>query len=675
MLIALAIVVRLFFLQVIGSGGYQLQASNQAVKRKITMPARGIMYDRKGKIFLNNTIYYDIAVQPEKIKKGFDTLGFCKLMNIVPADFKETIHALVMRNGWSRTSVLYKNLSPRSIARLQEGIDGFNGVELIERAQRSFPYEAGANFVGYLNEVNKEMLEKEKYAAYRRGDITGITGLEKSYEKELRGQPGVRYLLQDVRQRIVGSYKEGALDSAAVQGEPLNLYLDADLQKITEEMMANKLGSAIAIEPSTGGILAFASGPTYNPTLLSGNERSANFSKLLKDATKPMFNRAIMAQYNPGSTFKPITALVALDEGVITSSFGYGCRGGYYQCGRRIGCTHSGGGHASNLANAIANSCNAYFCHVFRLSIDSPANKNVRAGVQRWNKYMSNFGLGHPIGIDIPAERGGYIPDLKYFDRVYNKKWNSCNMSILGMGQGEIEMTPLQMANAMCIIANRGHFYIPHFVRSIGKDSTHPKLAKYLDKKVVAKISDENFWAVIAGMEAVVDRGTARVARIPGIKVCGKTGTVENARTINGKRVKLKNHSMFVAFAPMDNPKIAVAVCVENAGYGSQWAAPIASLMIEQYLTDTISGRRKGLYNKMKNSKVIPKITYLIDSIEKKAARERWNKELRRRDSVKKAKRRLDSIQNKQSNHWMLKPFLFQSNEMLEPKKKKGEYA
>jgi penicillin-binding protein 2 len=561
---------------------------------------------------------------------------------------------------------------------LQENINSFSGIELVERAQRFFPDKMGANFIGYLNEVNKEMLAREKYAGYRRGDIAGITGLENQYEKELRGIPGVQYQLRDVKQRIVGSYKEGELDSVAVAGKSLELYLDADLQKLTEEMMANKLGSAIAIEPSTGGILAFASGPTYDPTLLSGNDRSENFKELLNRATKPMFNRAIMARYMPGSTFKPITALVALDEGVISRRFGLGCGGGYYQCGRRIGCTHSGGGHASNLANAIANSCNSYFCHVFMLSIDAPANKNTRVGLARWGKYMSDFGLGHPIGIDIPSERGGNIPTVKYFDRMYNGNWNSCNMSIIGMGQGEVLLTPLQMANAMCIIANRGSYHIPHFVKSIGGDSTHEKLALFLKKNVVAKIADSNFEAVIAGMQDVVDRGTAKVARVPGIAVCGKTGTVENHTRINGKKIKLKNHSMFVAFAPRDKPRIAIAVCVENAGYGSQWAAPIASLMIEKYLTDTISPRRRGLFNKMKNGKVIPSIVYIIDSLEKKEAREKWRAELRRRDSIRILERRKDSIQKARSsstknletryNYWYK---LF----MIDPKNRRFEYS
>ncbi len=677
LLVGVVLIIRLLFLQVFGVGGYKEASKNQAVKRKIIQPARGLLIDRKNRTILNNNMFYDIHFLPSKLRRTgeFDTVRFCNLLNITRDHFDTLTHKKIMLNGWNRDITLYKNLSPEAVARLQEGMNDFVGVELVEKAQRIYPYHVGASFMGYINEITKEMLEKEAYADYRRGDMVGITGIEKSYEEELRGVPGVRFLLQDVKQRIVGSYKDGIYDSASIAGKNLHLYLDVELQKLTEEMMANKLGSAIAIEPETGGILAFVSSPTYDPNLLTGNNKSENFKKILRDATKLTYNRAVQASYPPGSTFKPITALVGLDMGVISAEYGYGCRGGYYACGKRIGCTHSGGGHAANLSRAIANSCNAYFCHVFRLSVDSPANKNVRLGVKRWNRYMDNFGLGHPVGIDLPIERGGNIPTIPYFDRMYNKRWNSCNMSILGMGQGELLLTPLQLANSMCIIANRGYYRIPHFVRSIGKDSAHEKLQPFLEKKVVARIAPRDFEAVISGMQGVIEYGTAKGARIKGIEVCGKTGTVENYTRLNGKKIKLKNHSVFVAFAPKDDPKIAVAVIVENSGYGAQWAGPIASLMMEYYLTDTIENNREYLVDRMKKAKLIPKITYIKDSIEKKEARERWQKELRRRDSVRRRKKYLDSIKNsnKQTkkaantswwNRWAL----------LEAKKKLYEY-
>jgi penicillin-binding protein 2 len=624
MVVPLIIIIRLLFLQVFDSGGYKMAAEGQAIYKKKIYPPRGIIYDRHGKILMNNTIVYDLIVEPKKIKTDFDTLGLCKLLNVPTDDFAKAFKKMVTKYGAGvKNLTLFKNLSPSAVARLQENMYEFNGVELREHSERNFNYNCGGNIMGYINEIGEGQLKKEEYSNYEKGDYIGITGVEATYEDVLRGEHGYQYLLRDVRQRIQGPYKNGTLDSMAKPGKTLELYVDAQLQKLTESMLANKLGSAVAIDPQTGGILAFASGPSFDPTLLTGPNKGKNISKMFVDATLPLFNRAIKAEYPPGSTFKPITALVALDEGVITASYGYGCSGAYYGCGRKIGCTHRGNGHARNLAYAIANSCNSYFCHIFRLAVDAPKYGNTHVGLQRWHNYMNDFGLGHPIGIDIPSENGGNIPDSNYFNKTYNSNWTSCNMSIMGMGQGEVTMTPLQMANAMCIIANKGYYYIPHFVKSIEKDSVHPKLEPYLKKHVVAKIADSMFRYVAAGMEAVVTQGTGKIARIPGVKVCGKTGTAQNQRIVNGKLIKLQNHSMFVAYAPMDTPRIAVAVCVENSGYGATWAGPIASLMIERYLFDTIAPRRKGLLAKMQNAKIIPQYIYILDSLDKIKARQR----------------------------------------------------
>lgn len=634
--IPLILILRLLFLQVFGAGGYKDAAIGQAVYIKKIYPPRGIIYDRNNKVLMNNSVVYDLVVEPTKIKSDFDTAFLCKMINVSIADFDKQIKKQILKFGaWQKIFTIYKNLSPATVAKLQENLYDFSGVDLVEHSERNFTEHCGGNFVGYINEINAAQLEQEQFAGYQKGDYIGITGIESMYEDVLRGQPGVQYLLRDVKQKIQGPYKNGTLDSSSIPGKSLKLYIDAKLQKLTEEMLVNKLGSAIAIDPSTGGILAFASGPSFNPDLLTGTDKSKNLGNMLTDATKPLFNRAIKANYPPGSTFKPITALVALDEGVITPSFGYPCGGGYYACGRRIGCTHSGGGHAANLSLAIANSCNSYFCHIFRLAIDAPKNGNTHVGLERWHHYMNEFGLGHPVGIDIPSESSGNIPDTNYFNRIYNKSWNSCNMSIIGMGQGEVLLTPLQMANAMCIIANKGYYYIPHFVKSIDGDSTHTKLTKYLQKHVVANIADSAFNAVGYGMMAVVDQGTGKIARIPGIEVCAKTGTAQNERVIAGKRVKLQNHSMFVAYAPRINPKIAVAVCIENAGYGATWAGPIASLMIEQYLTDTIAKGRLPLKKKMEDAKIIPNYTYIIDSLEKQAARDREMMKKLSKDSLK----------------------------------------
>lgn len=638
------LILRLFFLQVIDMGGYKQAALGQAVYQKKVYPPRGIIYDRRNKVFMNNTQVFDVMVEPKKITKDFDTTLFCKLLRINTTDFDKQFKKLILKYGWGhRQLALYKNMSQKEVASLLENIYEFEGIELLEHAERNFNMGCGGTIVGYINEINEKQLQLSKYSNYEKGDIIGITGLENYYENVLRGQPGVEYLLRDVRQRIIGPYKNKTLDSAAVPGKPLTLYLDGELQKLTESMLANKLGSAVAIDPQTGGILAFASGPTYNPALLTGSEKGRNLNKLLVDATKPLFNRAIQAQYPPGSTFKPMTALVALDEGVINPSFGYACGGGYYGCGRRIGCTHSGGGHARNLAYAIANSCNSYFCHIFRLSLDAKKYSNVKVGLQRWHTYMNDFGFGRPVGIDIPSELGGLVPDSNYFNKVYSGVWNSCNMSIIGMGQGEILLTPLQLANAMCIISNKGYYFTPHFVKAIDNDSNHALLAPYLKKHQVANIADSAYNYVSAGMQAVVDQGTGKIARIDGIEVCGKTGTAQNERVIAGKRVKLQNHSLFVAFAPRVNPKIAVAVIVENSGYGATWAGPIASLMIEQYLHDSISKKREPLVKKMQEAKIIPRYTYIIDSIEKMQAVERDRIKNMSRDSLKYIQRRQDS--------------------------------
>ncbi|KXK44389.1 MAG: peptidoglycan glycosyltransferase [Bacteroidetes bacterium OLB11] len=620
----LLIIIRLFFLQVIGSGGYKDAATGQAVYIKKINPPRGLILDRNNKVIMNNNIVYDLVVEPKKFSKDFDTLFLCKMINVSVSDFEVQLKKQQVKYGaWAKTFTVYRNLSSITVAKLQENLNEFTGVELVEHSERNFTENIGGSFIGYINEISPTQLEEEEFESYQKGDYIGITGIERNYEDVLRGKPGIQYLLRDVKQRIQGPYKNGIYDSASVAGKTLSLYIDVKLQKLTEGMLANKLGSAIAIDPQTGGILAFASGPSFSADLLTGPNKSKNISNMLADATKPLFNRAIKAYYPPGSTFKPITALVALDEGVITPSFGYPCGGGYYACGRRIGCTHFGGGHAANLTLAIANSCNSYFCHIFRLAIDASKYGNVHIGLEKWHHYMTEFGLGHPIGIDIPSEGGGNIPDSNYFNRVYKNNWNSCNMSIIGMGQGEVLLTPLQMANSMCIIANKGYYYIPHFVKAIDNDSTHPRLQKYLQKHIVANIADSAYDAVSYGMYKVVESGTGRIAKLPGVDVCAKTGTAQNQRLIAGKIVKLQNHSMFVAYAPMNHPKIAVAVCIENAGYGATWAGPIASLMIEQYLTDTISSNRKGLLKKMNETKIIPNYTYIIDSLDKQKAKER----------------------------------------------------
>ena len=613
-LMAGIIISRLFVMQVL-EDKYEIMANDQAIVRKVIYPARGIIVDRNGKSLLENKITFDLGITPAKVQ-NLDTAMFCSIMELSVADFELKVKKLIGRNGPVRQSIFESFIDERKNAKLQENIYLFEGFELIERTTRVYPLKIGSSFLGYLNEVSSRMLKNERYFSYRQGDYVGITGLENVYEEVLRGQRGVEFLVRDVLNRPQDSYKHGAMDTLPIAGKNVELYLDAELQALGEKLMNGKIGSIVAIDPQTGGILSMVSGPSYDPNLLSGGNFGKNYGALAKDYTIPLFNKATQAQYAPGSTFKPVTALIALDVGAITPAFSYPCRGGYYACGRRIGCTHSNPGHASSLRVAMANSCNAYFCDIFRRTIDMKRWKGgTHEGLQVWHDYLSSFGLGHPLGVDITGEYAGSIPDSAYFNRIYNNRWNSCNMVVMGMGQGELDLTPMQMANIMALIANRGYYYTPHFVKKIDGNGKDPHLEKYLKKHEVTHIPDSAFSAVILGMQDVVDRGTGKVAQLPGVEVCGKTGTVENYASIGGVTVKLDNHSVFVCFAPKDNPKIAIAVVVANSGYGGTWAGPIASLMMEKYLSDTI--KRTALADRMFQANTIKKYVYTIDSMQR----------------------------------------------------------
>ncbi|TWV99045.1 penicillin-binding protein 2 [Chitinophaga pinensis] len=585
------IITRLFFLQIVEKK-YSKLADANAVLRKVVYPSRGIIYDRKGRSILSNDAMYDLVVTPISVK-NIDTSYMCEILRIDKEEFRKRITTAIIKNGSRRVSIFYPLLPPEMFGRLQESMYMFQpGFELVQRQIRSYPFNAAANILGYIGEVSPQMLQKPAYSAYSQGDYLGMTGLERTYESVLMGQRGIQYLVKDNLNRPQGPYEKGEFDTAAIAGKNLRLALDVDLQVLGEHLMRNKIGSVVAIDPRTGGILTMVSAPTFDPNLLTGSYRARNFSRLFSDTTKPLFNRAIQAGYPPGSSMKPLTALIALDEGVITPSFGFPCGGAYTYCGRPIACTHHNAGHAANLRLAIANSCNAYFVHLYRMEVDAAKWGGVKKGHQHWHDYISSFGLGHKLGIDIPGESGGKAIDTAGMNRLYHNQWNSCSELYVGMGQGQVVATPLQMANAMCIIANKGYYYLPHFVDKIDNDDTE-LLTKFREKHIVAKISDSSYMPVIYGMQDVVERGTGMIAKIEGEIVCGKTGTAENNAIVNGKLTKLKNHSVFVAFAPRDNPKIAVAVIVENAGFGSTYAAPIASLIMEKYLHDTISVKRK----------------------------------------------------------------------------------
>lgn len=645
--VAVIMLSRLFFLQLF-EDKYKVMANDIAIMRKVVYPPRGVIYDRKGKVMLNNEVVYDLVVTPIEAKKNMDTLRFCEALGIDTVMYQKLMQRAVNKSGWVRQSVFIEQLSQAQAARFQENIFLFNGFQMVERNIRSYPNPHAAVVLGYIGEVSPSMLKKDRFKSYNQGDYVGIDGLELAYEEVLRGQRGIYFIEKDNFNRPRDAYKGGKLDTPAVAGRSIELHLDADLQAYGEKLMSNKLGSVVAIDPSTGGILSMVSSPSYDPNLLRGKERSKNFGKLFLDATKPLFNRAMKGSYNPGSTQKPLTALVALEEGVITPSYGYPCGGGYYACGKRVGCTHSGGGHAANLRYAMANSCNSYFCHIYRLAVDKKAYKNVKEGLHQYYLHMASFGLGHPLGVDLPGEKGGTLFDAPDYDKMYNGSWNSCTNLFIGMGQGEIATTPLQMANAMCIIANRGFYYTPHFVKSVARNPNDPILAPFKMKHQVSNISDSAFAIVGLGMMDVVERGTGTVARLPGVEVCAKTGTVENKAIVNGQVLKLQNHSMFVAYAPRVNPKICIAVVVENSGYGATWAGPIASLMIEKYLFDTVSNSRKHLEEKMFNAHVIPKYTYIIDSAIRLRDKMIWERKQYRKKYEDSMKRHRDSLMIRQ---------------------------
>lgn len=651
--IALVIIGKLLYLQMF-EDQYKILANDIAITRKVIYPPRGVIYDRKGKVMLYNQVVYDLAVTAYEVPKTLDTNLLCRALDIDKKEYERLFHRAEVKNGPRRKSVMIEQLTPAQTARLQENMYAFPGFELSERYIRTYPDASAGLILGYIGEISASKLKDGRYASYRQGDYLGINGLEYAYEDVLRGQRGIHYLERDNFNRPTEPYRKGALDTPAVAGRSIELYLDAELQAYGEKLMQNKIGAMVAIDPKTGGILAMVSAPSYDPNLLRGRDRSKNFARLESDATKPLYNRTIKGEYPPGSTMKPMTALVALDAGVITPSFGFPCAGGYYNCGKRIGCTHTGGGHAANLRLALANSCNAYFVHILRMIVDAKKYQNVRAGVQHWHDRLYNFGLGHPTGVDLPYEAGALLPDSARYNSMYRGQWNSCNMLFVGMGQGEVTLTPIQMANSMCIIANKGYYYTPHLVKSIGGDKNDTLLAKYHEKHQVTNISDSAFAIVGLGMQDVVEHGTGKVAQLPGVNVCAKTGTVENKAVVDGQVVKMKDHSVFVAYAPREDPKIAIAVIVENAGFGASWAGPVASLIMEKYLTDSIATNRKHLETKLYNANLINPYIYKIDAEQRMKDKLRWERRVERNRVSDSTQRATDSIR---INRWFKKTY------------------
>ena len=576
------IIFQLFSLQVLNKK-YAIMADEQGKFRKVIYPDRGILFDRKGKAILQNTIIYDLMVTPAKLK-GVDTFALCRILNIDTAEFRKRIITAIIKNKSYRPSVFEPLLAEEKIARLNESMYKFvPAFYLQERPVRDYPYDAAGNIFGYLSEVDSSFLKKHAGEGYQIGDYTGWTGLEHSYEKVLMGQRGIEFWKRDNKNRLTERLENGRYDTAAVAGQNMYMALDIQLQMLGEKLMENKVGAIVAIDPKTGGILAMVSTPTYKPKLLTGSDRKKHFAELLLDPRLPLMNRTVNSTYSPGSTFKTLQGLVGLHEGVITPSTTFSCSGAFYGCGKPMGCLDPG---TFKLKEAITHSCNTYFANVMQKVINNPKYPDVDSSLRVWDRYMYSFGLGHKLGVDVPSEKNGKIPTPKTYNSLYGDgHWNFCTFRSVSIGQGEVDVTPLQVANEMAYLANKGWYRIPHLVDSIDGGDTYGMLTRFQEKHTAMDIPDSVFEAVHDGMQGVMESGTGQYAKVPGVVVCGKTGTVENSY----KGVKQKDHAFFAAFAPRDNPQIAIAVICENAGFGASSAAPIASFMIEQYLKDSIA--------------------------------------------------------------------------------------
>jgi penicillin-binding protein 2 len=581
---------RLFYMQVIDDR-YLKIAKDNVVRQFVRYPARGTIYDRNNKILVQNKLVYDVSVIPRQVE-AFDTVEFCKLLDITREDFDKRMMKAI-KYSRALASKFEKTISPELYASLQERMSEFPGFFVEPHPVRIYPDSTAAQFLGYIGEVDSARIAKSG-GYYRQGDYVGLSGVESSYETTLRGQRGVRNVIVDSRGIERESYANGLFDTVEVTGEKVVSSLDIRIQKLGEKLMQNKVGSIVAIEPSTGEVLCFVSSPTYDPNLMVvGPDKGKNYRALRDNPYKPFLVRPIMAQYSPGSSFKPLSALVALQEGIITQQTTYTCTGSYLPNKGKPKCTHVHG--VVNLSSAIAQSCNGYFAMVFEKLINKAGARATAASFTDWRSKVTTFGLARRLDIDMAGERKGGLYTAEQYDKVYKKGgWRSKTVISLAIGQGEVEATPLQLANIECIIANQGYYYLPHLVKSIGNKAVIKR--DYTVRHKVG-IDAKYFDQVIDGMENVVQQGTAYGSRIPGINMVGKTGTVQNNRGAN--------HSVFVAYAPRENPKIAIAVVVENSGDGGTWAAPIASFVVEKYLRDTITlrGIRPDYYI---NSNLLP---------------------------------------------------------------------
>ncbi|MDY3979335.1 MAG: penicillin-binding protein 2 [Tidjanibacter sp.] len=566
------LLIRIFYIQIIDRS-YRRAADNNVLRYEVLNPPRGEIYDRNGEFLAQSVASYDLMVVPRNIpRSGFDTVGLARVAEIPPRQLADAV-AKAKRYSQSRASIAVKQLSQKSKLLFDEG--AYDGFYTVYRTQRSYPRKIGGNLLGYVGQVNDQIIARNPY--YTTGDYMGLSGIEGAYEDLLRGERGVKIDVVDVHGSVKGSYADGAYDTAPIAGTPIVSTIDAELQQLAEELMLGKVGSIIALDPASGEILVMVSSPTYDPDELMGRDRGNNYVKMLDNKRQPLFNRAVMSSYPPGSTFKLVNGLIGLQEGVLYPNQKYPCHDGY-TVGRGVKCHH----HSSplDLRQAVSTSCNAYFCYVLRNILDNPAYGGImEGGYDNWEKYVRSFGFGSRLGSDFSSERAGFVPSSDFYTKRY-RKWNSLTVISLAIGQGELGCSPLQMANLAATIANRGYYYIPHIVKEIeGQDS----IDSLFFKKHYTMVDSKHFEPIIDGMYGTVhgSMGTARIADVEGLEICGKTGTAQNPHG--------KDHSTFLAFAPKNEPKIAISVYVENGGFGSAVAAPIASLLMEKYLTGKIS--------------------------------------------------------------------------------------
>ena len=615
-IIGVVFIGRLFQLQIVKGESYD-PLNNEAVKTVFDYPERGYIYDRNGVLLVANQLSYDVMIQPNKVKQ-IDTLEFCKLLKIDIEDFVKRYNK-ASRYASYLPSVFLKQLAKEDFAFLQEKLHKYGGFFIQKRVIRKYPINAAANVLGYIGEVNEQLAKKNTY--YQAGELIGKDGIEKQYENFLRGIKGKKLFNRNNLNKITGSFKNGEQDTLAERGKDLTLTLDIKLQQYAQKLMVGKRGGIVALEPATGEILALVTAPSYDPNMLVGRKRSENSTILMdpKSLEKPTYDRGLKASYPPGSPFKIMNALIGLQEGVISEQTSFYCYNGYRYGNRKnefMGCHCDIFGRPIQLKTAISKSCNSYFANTYKRIVEK--NNKPSQGLDNWSAHVKSFGLGNYLGYDLPQGSPGLIPTGKYYDQMYRYSWNASTNISNAIGQGEVQTTPIQLANFTAAIANKGYFFTPHILKGVNKRPIEN--ASFTEKKQTT-IDKKHFSPVIDAMYEVFKTGTGKWSQVKGIDICGKTGTSENYTVVSGKRIKLEDHSILVAFAPKDNPKIAIAIFVENGGYGSRIAAPITSLMIEKYLNGEISEATAHRETSMLNISLQEEYNKLIPKIDTIAAR------------------------------------------------------